>query len=83
MRLLMLFGAFALLLASIGLHGVTAYSVTRRTSEIGLRVALGAQHVDVLWLVLRQVVAIAGAGLMIGSRPRSRQRDSCGRLFTA
>jgi predicted permease len=66
MRLLLGFGAFALLLASIGLHGVTAYSVVRRTSEIGVRVALGARQIDVLWLILRQVVGITIAGLAIG-----------------
>ena len=65
-RLLMLFGAFALFLACIGLHGVTAYSVARRTSEIGVRVALGAQRGDVLWLILRQVVVVTVAGLAIG-----------------
>jgi ABC-type antimicrobial peptide transport system permease subunit len=66
MRLLIAFGGFALLLAGIGLHGLTAYSVVRRTSEIGVRVALGAQRVDVLWLMLRQVVGITIAGLAIG-----------------
>jgi predicted permease len=65
-RLLMVFGGFALFLACIGLHGVTAYSVARRTSEIGVRVALGAQRWDVLWLILRQVVVVTGAGLAIG-----------------
>jgi ABC-type antimicrobial peptide transport system permease subunit len=66
MRLLLVFGAFALLLASIGLHGVTAYSVVRRTSEIGVRVALGARQADVQWLILRQVIGITGVGLGIG-----------------
>jgi ABC-type antimicrobial peptide transport system permease subunit len=66
MRLLLAFGAFALLLASIGLHGVTAYSVLRRTSEIGVRVALGARQIDVLWLILRQVIAITIVGLAVG-----------------
>jgi ABC-type antimicrobial peptide transport system permease subunit len=66
MRLLLAFGAFALLLASIGLHGVTAYAVLRRTSEIGVRVALGARRIDVLWLILRQVIGITIVGLAIG-----------------
>ena len=66
MMLLVFFGAFALLLACIGLHGVTAYAVARRTSEIGIRVALGAQRRDVLWMILRQVVVLAVVGLAIG-----------------
>ena len=65
-RLLVAFGAFAMFLACIGLHGVTAYSVARRTSEIGVRIALGAQRGDVFWLVLRQVVMITAAGLAVG-----------------
>jgi predicted permease len=65
-RLLVAFGAFALFLACIGLHGLTAYSVARRTSEIGLRIALGAQRGDVLWLILRQATVVTGIGLAIG-----------------
>lgn len=65
-QLLTLFGAFALLLASIGLHGVTSYSVTRRTSEFGVRVAVGARPGQILWLVLRQVLVLAGVGLALG-----------------
>lgn len=66
MQLLTLFGGFALLLAGIGLHGVTSYAVTRRTSEIGVRIAVGARPRQILWLVLRQVVALAMAGLAVG-----------------
>jgi ABC-type antimicrobial peptide transport system permease subunit len=66
MRLLVAFGAFALILASIGLYGVTAYSVVRRTSEIGVRVALGARQIDVLRLILRQVLGITLVGVAIG-----------------
>ena len=65
-RVLVAFGAFALFLACMGLHGVTAYSVARRTSEIGVRIALGAQRSDVVWLLLRQVVVITAAGLAAG-----------------
>ena len=65
-ELLTMFGGFALLLASIGLHGVTSYAVTRRTNEIGVRVAVGARPRQVLWLVLRQVLALALAGLAVG-----------------
>jgi ABC-type antimicrobial peptide transport system permease subunit len=64
--LLVFFGLFALLLARIGLYGVTSYAVERRTSEIGIRVALGARWGDVLWIVLRQVVVLAIAGLALG-----------------
>jgi predicted permease len=65
-QLLTVFGAFALLLACIGLHGVTSYAVTRRTSEIGIRLALGAQRAQVLWMILRQVLVLAVAGTIIG-----------------
>jgi predicted permease len=65
-RLLAAFGAFALFLACIGLHGLTAYAVARRTSEIGLRIALGAQRGNVLWLILRQAVIVTAIGLAAG-----------------
>lgn len=65
-QVLTLFGLFGLLLASLGLHGVTSYSVTRRTNEIGVRVALGAEPRQVMWLILRQVLTLAAVGLAIG-----------------
>jgi predicted permease len=65
-QLLTLFGGFALFLAAIGLHGVTSYSVTRRTNEIGVRVAVGARPGQILWMVLRQVVQLAAVGLVVG-----------------
>ncbi|HUO29143.1 MAG TPA: ABC transporter permease [Bryobacteraceae bacterium] len=60
------FGALATLLASIGLYGITAFNVTRRTAEIGIRMALGAARGNVLRLVMREVLILAGAGLAIG-----------------
>jgi macrolide transport system ATP-binding/permease protein len=66
MRLLVAFGGFAVLLAAIGLHGLTAYSVVRRTGEIGVRVALGARRSHVLWLMLRQVLGITLIGMAVG-----------------
>ena len=60
------FGAFALLLAGLGLYGVIAYAVRRRTKEIGIRIALGATRGEVGWLVLRETLRVAGLGILIG-----------------
>jgi predicted permease len=65
-RLTGLFGLLALALASVGLYGITAYSVARRTSEIGLRMALGANRGDVVALVLRKALLLVALGLAIG-----------------
>jgi len=60
------FGALATLLAVIGLYGVMAYTVARRTREIGVRMALGAVEGDVVWLVMREVLVLVGTGVAIG-----------------
>jgi predicted permease len=60
------FGVLATLLAAIGLYGVIAYAVTRRTSEIGIRMALGALPRDVLRMILREAGVMAGVGIGIG-----------------
>jgi predicted permease len=65
-KLTSLFGFLALALASVGLYGVTAYSVERRTSEIGIRMALGADRLNVLKLVLKGAFLQVGIGLAIG-----------------
>jgi predicted permease len=65
-RLTMLFGLLALVLASVGLYGITSYQVARRTSEIGLRMALGANRANVVRMVLRGAIFQAGLGLAIG-----------------
>ena len=59
-------GAIAMLLAAIGLYGVIAYSVARRTREMGIRIALGAGPASVIGLVMRQGLGVAAAGLMAG-----------------
>jgi ABC-type antimicrobial peptide transport system permease subunit len=65
-RLTMLFGALALLLATIGLYGVTAYGVVRRTSEIGIRMALGAERSNVVAMIMRGAIMQTAIGLAIG-----------------
>ena len=60
------FAALALLLASVGLYGLMSYTVTRRTREIGIRVAVGAQRQNVLWLVLQETLTLALLGIAIG-----------------
>jgi ABC-type antimicrobial peptide transport system permease subunit len=56
----------AVLMACLGLYGTMAYTVARRTGEIGIRVALGAQRRSVIWMVMREVLMLAGVALAIG-----------------
>ena len=64
--LLAVFGGLAMVLAAVGLYGVVAYSVAQRTREIGVRMALGAQRADVLWMVLARGLAVTAIGIAIG-----------------
>ena len=66
MLLLGSFGAFTLLLASIGIYGVISYSVAQRTQEIGIRLTLGAQRRNVFGMILNQGARLAGLGMAIG-----------------
>jgi ABC-type antimicrobial peptide transport system permease subunit len=60
------FGGLALLVASIGLFGLMSYNVTRRTTEIGIRMALGAQRASVLQMVMRESLMLVAIGVAIG-----------------
>jgi ABC-type antimicrobial peptide transport system permease subunit len=61
-----LFGALALLVAAIGLFGLMSYTVTRRTTEIGIRMALGAQRHTVLRMILRESLLLVAIGIVVG-----------------
>lgn len=61
------FGVLALLLTSIGLYGILAYNVTRRTGEIGIRMALGAPQSNVIWMLLRGAIGYVAVGILIGT----------------
>jgi putative ABC transport system permease protein len=61
-----IFALIALVLSAVGLYAVTAYSVTQRTAEIGVRMALGAQSAHVMWLVLKRGLLQLAVGLPVG-----------------
>ena len=65
-RLSMFFGFLAVLLVATGLYGTLAYTVGRRTSEIGIRMALGARRLDILWMVLRESLLVCLIGVAVG-----------------
>ncbi len=65
-RLVGAFGALALVLACVGLYGIVAQGVARRTNEIGVRMALGAQPAAVTWMILRDTLALLAVGLVVG-----------------
>jgi ABC-type antimicrobial peptide transport system permease subunit len=60
------FGALALILAAIGLYGLLAYTVARRTSELGIRMALGASRANLIWLILQNALRLLALGLLAG-----------------
>jgi predicted permease len=65
-RLLSIFGIVALLIAVAGIYGLLAYSVSQRTRELGVRIALGAQRENILWLILRRALVLLATGMAIG-----------------
>lgn len=77
------FGFLAIALAAVGLYGVLAYTVSRRTREIGIRMALGASPRSVLWIVAREALALTGAGIVLGIGATLATQRVLGQLFSA
>jgi ABC-type antimicrobial peptide transport system permease subunit len=65
--LLSMFGGLALLLACVGLYGLLAFALVQRTSELGIRMALGAQRGDVVWMVIREAWVLVAIGIAVGT----------------
>ena len=82
-RLSTFFGLLALLLASIGLYGLLAYTVGQRIHEFGIRMALGAQHGNILSMVLRSGMWLVAAGIVIGAGGARQRRACCGDICMA
>jgi ABC-type antimicrobial peptide transport system permease subunit len=80
--LIVILGAAGLVLAGLGLYGVVSYEITKRTTEIGIRIALGARHGVIQWLVVRQALGPLAAGLVLGTAASiGAQRVVAGLLF--
>jgi len=77
----LVFGCIGFFLAVLGIYGVTSYSVSRRTQEIGIRMALGAQRTNVLYLILRKVAILVGIGIVIGTVSGAATARVIGRLL--
>jgi len=60
------FGFLAVFLSCIGIYGLMSYTIGRRTNEIGIRVAIGASHASIRWLVMREIIFLVAAGVAIG-----------------
>jgi predicted permease len=65
-QLVSFFGGLGLVLSCVGLYGIMAHAVVRRTNEIGIRMALGAERRNIIWMVLKESLLLVGAGLFIG-----------------
>src|SRR4030095_4163814 len=65
-QLVSFFGLLALLLSCVGLYGIMAHAVVRRTNEIGIRMALGAERGNIIWMVLKESLLLVAIGLVVG-----------------